>query len=81
MEILIQNGAKLDAKDHQGQTPIHFAALTMRSSRIEMLARYGASLTIRNNFGLTPFENALQANTSDIDHKLKCIKVLCYKEK
>ena len=80
MEILIQNGAKLDAKNDQGQTPIHFAALMMRSSRVEMFKRYGASLTIRNSYGLTPFENALHSNNSGIDHKLKCIKALCYKK-
>ena len=81
IEILIRNGAKLDAKDHQGQTPIHLAALMMRSSRIEILARSGASLKIRNNFGFTPLEYALKGNTPNIEKKLKCIKALCYIEK
>ena len=81
MEILIQNGAKLDAKDNQGQTPIHLAALRMRSSSIEILVRHGASLKIRNNFGFTPLEYALKGNTPNIEQKLKCIKALCYIEK
>ena len=81
MEILIQNGANLDAKNHQGQTPIHFAALRMRSSSIEMLARYGASMKIKDKYGFTPFECALQANTPNMELKLKCLKALCCKEK
>ena len=81
IEILIRNGAKLDAKDHQGQTPIHLAALMMRSLGIEILVRYGASLKIRDKYGFTPFEYALQGNVATtIEHELKCIKALCYKE-
>ena len=63
MEILIQNGAKLDAKDNKGQTPLHLAVLEMNLSRIEMLARYGASLKIRNRDGFTPLECALKEIT------------------
>jgi len=68
-------------KNNDGQTPIHLAVLKMRLSRIEMLARYGASLKIRDKYGFTPFECALQANTPNMELKLKCLKALCYKEK
>ena len=81
IEILIRNGAKLDAKDHQGQTPIHLAALMMRSLGIEILVRYGASLKIRDNYGFTPLECALQASAANMELKLECLKALCYKEK
>ena len=80
LELLIQNGAKLDAKDDNGQTPIHLAALRMRSSWIEMLVRYGASLKSRTKYGLTPLEYALKANATNMEPKLKCIKALCYKD-
>ena len=76
LEILIQKGAKLDAKDNIGQTPIHLAVLEMRLSRIEMLARYGSSLKIRNLDGFTPLECALKDFTEPY---LKCSKVLLYR--
>ena len=81
MEVLIHNGANLDPKDGLGQTPIHLAALRMRSSRIEMLVRHGASLKIRDNYGFTPLECALQASAANMELKLECLKALCYKEK
>ena len=81
LEILIQNGAKIDVKDDQGQTPMHLAALKMRSSRVGMLVKYGASLKIRDKYGFTPLEYALQGNAAIMEHKLQCIKALCYNEK
>ena len=80
LEILIQSGAKLDAKDDEGQTSLHLAVLRRKVLKIEMLMRYGASLKIRNNFGFTPLEYAFQGNAATMEHKLKCIKALCYKE-
>ena len=79
LEILIQKGAKLDVKDFQNDTPLHLAVLQKRSCRIEILVRYGASFSIRNNYGLTPLECALQASAANMELKLKCLKALCYK--
>ena len=82
LEILIQSDAKLDAKDDEGQTSLHLAVLRRKALKIEMLLRYGASLKIRDNYGLTPLENALQANQANVvlmEKKLKCMKALCYR--
>ena len=73
IEMLIQNGARLDDKDFERQSPIHLAILSKEPSRVAMLVKYGASLKIRNEYGLTPLECALKT-----DDNLKCIKVLLF---
>ena len=70
-KILIQMGARLDIKDGDGQAPIHLAVLKRRPSIVEILAKNGVSLKIRNQDGLTPLECALK-------HSLRCVKVLLY---
>ena len=81
LEMLIKNGAKIDAKDNDGQTSIHLAVLERKALKIEMLVKYGASLKIRDKYGFTALEYALhlQGNAATMEHKLKCIKALCYK--
>ena len=80
IEILIQNGAKLDAKDVHGQTPIHLAACRKDPSKVSILAKYGASLKMRNEDGLTPLEVALifDVFSWNLEQKLNSIKVLTY---
>ena len=76
VEVLIQMGVKLDTRDRQGQTAMHMATiLAIRTSKLEKLVRYGASMKIRNHNGMTPLEFALKENAYKKRHP---IKVLCY---
>ena len=78
-KILIQMGAKLDAKDNRGDTPIH--NLWNDSSKVLMLMRYGASLKIRNQDGLTPLECVLKGGSIfSFDVRMPHFKVISYNE-
>ena len=81
-EILIQMGAKLDAKDNRGDTPIHTATnLWNDSSKVLMLMRYGASLKIRNQDGLTPLECVLKGGSIfSSEVRMPHFKVISYNE-
>ena len=72
-------GAKLDAKDNNGDTPFH--NLWNDSSKVLMLMRYGASLKIRNQDGLTPLECVLKVDsTFSFDVRMPHFKVISYNE-
>ena len=81
-EILIQMGAKLDAKDNRGDTPIHTATNPWNdSSKVLMLMRYGASLKIRNQDGLTPLECVLKGGSIfSFNVRMPHFKVILYNE-
>ena len=81
-KILIQMGAKLDAKDNRGDTPIHTATnLRNDSSKVLMLMRYGASLKIRNQDGLTPLECVLKGGSIfSFNVRMPHFKVILYNE-
>ena len=49
--LLIQYGAKVNAKNNKGQTPLHFAK---SAERAEILIKHGAKVNIKNNKGDTP---------------------------
>ena len=77
---MIENGARLDVKDFDNQTPLHLAILSKKPSHVAMLVKYGASLKIRNEHGMTPLECALKMDVANVDNKLKCIKALLFSE-
>ena len=81
-KILIQMGAKLDAKDNRGDTPIHTATNPWNdSSKVLMLLRYGASLKIRNQDGLTPLECVLKGGSIfNFNVRMPHFKVISYNE-
>ena len=66
-------GAKIDAIDSYGQTPIYLSLVHKRFSIVSMLLKNGASFHTRNTAGLTLLESALKFN-----HNLDRQKVLFY---
>jgi ankyrin repeat protein len=53
IELLIQNGAKLDRIDIQGKTPLHYAASLQSPSAIVTLLRHGATVNVKELSGFT----------------------------
>src|SRR5258706_4080963 len=53
-------GAKLDAQDKNGATPLHRAVRTRCAAAVKCLLNAGADPTIRNKPGSTPFHLAVQ---------------------
>lgn len=63
IELLINHGANIYAKDYQGNTPLHFAVkydtnLLQRKAAIDTLLFYGADIYQRNDDGYSPIDVA-----------------------
>ncbi|MFC1636823.1 CocE/NonD family hydrolase, partial [Planctomycetota bacterium] len=71
-EVLIDNGADINAKDKWGYQPIHWAAYHDRPQIIELLRSKGADVNAKTSLGQTPLELAKpQRNTAAIQVLLK----------
>ena len=57
-EILIDNGAKVDARNVYGDTPLHLAAGENHMAVAELLINRGARVNVRNKLGATPLNVA-----------------------
>ncbi len=53
VEVLIEEGAGLDAKDRWGRTALHLASMSGHSEVVDVLLRNGASMTERDGKGRT----------------------------
>jgi ankyrin repeat protein len=54
-EMLIKNGADINAQNKYGYTPAHCAAYRCDRSMLELLAKNGADFNLENKDGDTPF--------------------------
>ena len=63
-EVLLRQGAKVNAKDNRGLTPLHRAAWKDASATAEVLLKQGADIHAKDNRGLMPLHYAVQVNAS-----------------
>ncbi|ETV76244.1 hypothetical protein H257_09737 [Aphanomyces astaci] len=63
---LIENDADINAKDHAGNTPLHYAVHEERDDLVESLLKKGALVTVTNNAGQTPLDMADEQSTKDL---------------
>lgn len=59
VELLLANGAEVNARDDKGQIPLHIAA-DIRAARL--LLANGADVSVKDNDGLTPLFHWLDSN-------------------
>lgn len=67
LQILLEGGANPNKKDRNGNTPLHYLAMTHITKakfieRIHLLIDSGADINQKNNAGLTPLNFALTKN-------------------
>jgi hypothetical protein len=53
-QLLLQRGACIDARDHDGETPLHGATYGWRLAAMRLLLDHGAQVDARNYQGRTP---------------------------
>ena len=58
IKMLMERGVDVNAANDQGQTALHFAALTGREKVIEFLYENGAKLDVKDKRGRTPYDVA-----------------------
>ena len=57
--MLLENGADVNTKDNNGDTPLHCAVSSGKKNMVELLIAKGADVNARNKKGLTPLRAAL----------------------
>ena len=58
VELLIAEGAYVNAKDKKGRTPLHHAATVGRKEIVELLIAKGADVNAKTEGGITPLDLA-----------------------
>jgi ankyrin repeat protein len=61
IQILVEAGADINAKDDMGFTPLHEAAFCGNAKAAELLLMLGARGDIKNQFNDTPLDTAAKA--------------------
>lgn len=62
MNKCIQNGANANARNHNGETPLHWAAWKGYYYASIKLINKGAEINVKDNDGKTPFDLAYENN-------------------
>jgi len=65
VEMLVEQGANIDATDGRGWTPLNLAAHEGPVATIEYLLAHDADVTLANNDGRTPLETAEHEGRAD----------------
>lgn len=65
IQLLINHGANVNAKDGDGMTPMYWAVEHFRIDAIRLLIKYGADVNTTDNIGWTPLEVAYRSLRSD----------------
>lgn len=58
IEQLIHMGMNVDERDHNGQTPLHYAAMVGNITAAKKLIELGADINAKDYFGRTPYNRA-----------------------
>ena len=63
-KLLLSSGASVDARNDNGETPLHYAAEYDTFFTAKALLRQGAAVNVRDRFGYTPLHVAMEYNAS-----------------
>jgi ankyrin repeat protein len=71
LDIFLAQGGDVNAQDHNGKTPLHFAAEACRPDSLTMLYEKGSKVDAQDKDGKTPMHYAAASGSES------CIKFLC----
>lgn len=80
INVLIENGANIDATDNNGETPLYEAIRSTIKNRekqraaLEALLTQGANPNVKNRRGLTPLQAAQQMRRADAEKVVALLK-------
>ncbi|GLE00548.1 hypothetical protein PINS_up009305 [Pythium insidiosum] len=64
VQLLLEQGADVDARDHYGKTALHYAAYKGEIETIALLVERGASTSVRDKGGKLPLDHLLERELS-----------------
>lgn len=65
-ELLIKNGAHIEARSQTGSSPLATAAGTRHPTIVELLVAHGADVDAKDNMGRTPLYSGVQSKSEQI---------------
>ena len=71
VNVLVDEGADVNSRDVNGQTPLQFAASNGRSDKAELLITKGANVSAKNKWGRTPLDIAVDRGYTEIVELLR----------
>jgi len=72
LEIFLKSGVKINTVvEENGSTLLHKAASLGKKNMVELLIQYNADITAKDNFDLTPIQNAEKTGNNKIAEYLK----------
>ena len=77
---LVHDGANINARDEEGNTPLMLASMSGRVDEVEILVRLGADINISNNSNLSPLDIAKKNCHSDLPQSCSVYNVLSTKQ-
>lgn len=81
VRFLLGSGAKVNATDAYGYTPLHYAAMSATTEVLEPLLRGGAEVNAQNPGGYTPLHYLFNWRLSPSKEKLSAIRYIAQRNK
>ena len=66
----LANGAEVDERDGDGNTPLGWAAYNGRPAAVDLLLQRGAAVTVKNDFLYTPLHDGVESDNPEVVERL-----------
>jgi serine/threonine protein kinase len=73
VDLLIEKGCEVDARDYKGRSPLHYAVANMKIQLIQVLVENGSDVNAQDLEGKSPLQYAALCGYGEIAFKLLCM--------